>query len=699
MSDVTQPTQQQTPEPTSKYPETVTIKGHVSVDLNQHIDTLRSLIVEIEGTLFVDTHKVALGWINGGPVTMRTANTKAAEPIERRVYYQKVVAWTSDIQDGELVDADGLIEGNHIFPFELQVSSKYPSTVSTEYYSVKYTVSARLMSTVPPPQPILKPTHLDPQNRLHIFSTTSQPLIHIFSTTSQPLTVQRVRGFDNTPTNTITVSNPNPLTTTPDFQNPHLDPTILRHHSDYEYSHQRSLQSRSIVIGTSMDKSISYKADMAAELVAGVTRLGWVDLYLKLDENVECLETVEFCFKQVTSFRVTALKEDPVLHVVKPVKAEIDHRVKIGKYMTLPIARPRQLHPVNNNTAVTKASSPAAPSTTRDRRNGQVFQTAAEQRQQQSASQPQQSNSDLMATSCGLSSCRRSPVPPKPAPVPNTSTYSHKVSNAGTNTPPLRNAAEPNSREDQPTRGRSQHRNHLRDDSDTPSLSPSSSGSNTSSTRSRSVPSPVNRSRSTTLPSDFDRNTPVVDGFDEVHSISDSDTNESEATLSEHSKQQRGKRGKSTARGDSDATLFTNTAVTSEEVKPVPQSSPRPKNNITTDNELLQIVPLQIPSATDSNTSTYHLSLPIPLLPTKKSTCDIFHPSSSMKEVKRSHHVFVKVAYRVRPCDGYLRGSEGKRETQEVWGGFRSQRFLEVQVPVRIVGGRLQRPPIVDSEF
>ncbi|KAJ3207521.1 hypothetical protein HDU82_003634 [Entophlyctis luteolus] len=107
------------------------------------------------GTLTVDTHKLALGWIRGGPASMRSANAKAAEPIHRMVYVKRVRIWPVPASPAELgessfhggIDASfrkkqlcGKLERrvSISLPFAFTISRNCPSSIESEFYKIDY---------------------------------------------------------------------------------------------------------------------------------------------------------------------------------------------------------------------------------------------------------------------------------------------------------------------------------------------------------------------------------------------------------------------------------------------------------------------------------------------------------------------------------------------------------------------------------
>ncbi|KAJ3020125.1 UNVERIFIED_CONTAM: hypothetical protein HDU68_010340 [Siphonaria sp. JEL0065] len=260
---------------------------------------------------------------------MRSANSQAAEKVDRKVYRKTVTVWrreTLDNEDGG--DSVGLL--NSVVPFMIPISEKCPSSVTTDCYSVEYTVNATLFtSTKTMESDSPAPTNSNDTATDETSTHSSTHRLHPLVSESTPLIIQSVRSRD-----------------------------ILE-----------SLLGRVFVHGESMDGlvDVSAKADREEVVMVNDSEVGsigdngvewrYVDLEVtvkgKLD--VDRVESVDAVWKQNTEFRFTALKEDMENRSIIRENGRIEQPRKIGDHAVVHI-------PVNTKTFVVSHSQPPPPS-------------------------------------------------------------------------------------------------------------------------------------------------------------------------------------------------------------------------------------------------------------------------------------------------------------------------------------------------
>ncbi|KAJ3116976.1 hypothetical protein HDU96_008266 [Phlyctochytrium bullatum] len=142
------------------------VEGVAVINLNQEFPDVGHLAMRLEGWLEVDSHKVALGWMGSGAVSMRTTD-RAAEPIKRRLCSH---VFTTELSP----EIEGMKTGEYSVPFSLKLPLQSPASVATEFYSITYTITAAVLPNRIPSQSSIKP----------------------LSHATHPLTVRRVRRQD-----------------------------------------------------------------------------------------------------------------------------------------------------------------------------------------------------------------------------------------------------------------------------------------------------------------------------------------------------------------------------------------------------------------------------------------------------------------------------------------------------------------------
>ncbi|KAJ3342994.1 hypothetical protein HDU83_005839 [Entophlyctis luteolus] len=261
--------------------------------------------VAIVGTLTVDTHKLALGWIRGGPASMRSANAKAAEPIHRMVYVKRVRIWPAPASPADLdessihggIDASSRKEqvcgkferGVSIsLPFVFTISRNCPSSIESEFYKIHYNATA---------------TAFSPGNTLpsEADNTTAAPYPLVSDSVS--LTIVSTRSRCST-----------------------LPWCALQ---------------RKPVIAESFDGLVTAAAECdAAEYLMSTTgtngtgdpdRVAHLHVSVTIGGDVERVDSVSAVFKQRTEFRFTALKEDLENRTVIRERGKVEQTRKIGE--------------------------------------------------------------------------------------------------------------------------------------------------------------------------------------------------------------------------------------------------------------------------------------------------------------------------------------------------------------------------------
>ncbi|KAJ1555595.1 hypothetical protein HK405_015899 [Cladochytrium tenue] len=349
------------------------VKGVVALAVEDTPPPGAVLVVELEGELQVDTHRVALGWIKGGAVAMRSPGARAADPICRSVIHRRVVLANED----ELARR-GL--GKHHFAFSLPLNSRCPASVHTALYSVSYVVRASLvvpgsagMAPSHPPQspassvsPRLRVNQVPPRaagaaNAVDATAaaTKDKQVATMLVTASAPFRLRRVRSFATAPP-----PPPAPPSQAPQYVQHPAAPSTSESVAESPSPHYAAVVR---AYGFSPDALVAFAASAPAELpllldatanAAGTAaatvaeqvgprslavrvRLAW------MPSTVDRILEVSVVLKQSTKFRFVALREDMLTREVTRLNAAVDHCIKIS--------RPVSIHPA--------ASTPARPAT------------------------------------------------------------------------------------------------------------------------------------------------------------------------------------------------------------------------------------------------------------------------------------------------------------------------------------------------
>ncbi|KAJ3116120.1 hypothetical protein HK100_001152 [Physocladia obscura] len=120
------------------------------VEFSVTADFAIKVTITVVGTMFVNSHKLALGWIRGGSAQMRSAKAKAAEPIDQKIYINSVTVWKREV--GILGYDDDTISMTEFYsiPFSITIPEKCPASIVTDFYSVKYTATATVSAIAAP---------------------------------------------------------------------------------------------------------------------------------------------------------------------------------------------------------------------------------------------------------------------------------------------------------------------------------------------------------------------------------------------------------------------------------------------------------------------------------------------------------------------------------------------------------------------
>ncbi|KAI8613125.1 hypothetical protein BC830DRAFT_1170512 [Chytriomyces sp. MP71] len=89
--------------------------------------------VVVTGSLHINTHRLALGWSKGGAAVARSGSSRAAEPVDRKVFSKSVNISMKAIAANEAI-------------FSIALPHQLPSTVQTEWYQIIYTAHARVFA-------------------------------------------------------------------------------------------------------------------------------------------------------------------------------------------------------------------------------------------------------------------------------------------------------------------------------------------------------------------------------------------------------------------------------------------------------------------------------------------------------------------------------------------------------------------------
>ncbi|KAJ3348254.1 hypothetical protein HDU83_001441, partial [Entophlyctis luteolus] len=264
-------------------------------------DTFETLI---SGTLTVDTHKLALGWIRGGPASMRSANAKAAEPIHRMVYVKRVRIWPVPASPAELGESSfhGGIDASFR---KKQLCGKLERRVSISL-PFAFTISRNSFST---------------GNMLPGEQDNTTAALYPLVSDSVSLTIVSTRSR---------------CSTLP----------------------WRALQRNPVsAIGESFDGLVTAAAECdAAEylMYTGGTngtgdpdRVAHLHVSVTIGGDVERVDGVSPVFKQRTEFRFTALKEDLENRTVIHERGKVEQTRKIGEEVKIHV-------PANTRTLVRK---------------------------------------------------------------------------------------------------------------------------------------------------------------------------------------------------------------------------------------------------------------------------------------------------------------------------------------------------------
>ncbi|KAJ3015062.1 UNVERIFIED_CONTAM: hypothetical protein HDU68_012890 [Siphonaria sp. JEL0065] len=304
-------------------------KGSITINAPQGSLVVAQLDVSVIGTVKVDTHKLALSWIKGGATTMRSANSQAAEKVDRKVYSKTVTVWRSESLDSEDGgDSVGLLDG--VIPFMIPISEKCPSSVATDCYSVEYTVKATLFTTtkaiiIDSPATTnsddMTTTTASDASSMHSSTHRLHPLV----SESTPLIVHSVRSRN-----------------------------VLESLLDGVFVHSESMDGFVDVSVKAEKEEVVLVDDSEVErVVESGVEWRYVDLEVTVKGKLDVarVESIDAVWKQNTEFRFTALKEDMENRSIIRENGRIEQPRKVGDHVVVHI-------PVNTKTLLVSHPQP-----------------------------------------------------------------------------------------------------------------------------------------------------------------------------------------------------------------------------------------------------------------------------------------------------------------------------------------------------
>ncbi|KAJ3401190.1 hypothetical protein HDU80_006245 [Chytriomyces hyalinus] len=293
------------------------ISGQVHFTLEEMASSAVQIDVIVTGLLNVNTSKLALGWIKGGAARPRGAASLPAEPISRKVVSRTETIWQRKIRREDDPDADCSL--TEPIPFKIDLSSQSPSSMKTEFYSIEYSVSARVT--------------LRSEDQSHPKSIASRAV---------PFTVSSVRtdascvpdvplqaaldSLDETLQSQVL----HPVTP---FQTPlKLDETSADGSVLVSISRK---EGKEVVLPVSAFSTALFGCLAPHPSLAPAVQYVTLEAHITLTKDVDRIYNVKASLKQKTHFRFVALKEDLVSGSVQQEQARIDQVRQIGEGITI----------------------------------------------------------------------------------------------------------------------------------------------------------------------------------------------------------------------------------------------------------------------------------------------------------------------------------------------------------------------------
>ncbi|KAJ3283293.1 hypothetical protein HDU79_009189 [Rhizoclosmatium sp. JEL0117] len=338
--------QVETPLPASSFttqthspPKPAYLTGTVTVRMLPHLSPqIDQLDICLTGTIKVDTHKLSLGWIKGGPVTMRSANSAAADPVHRRVYYKSVTLWKAAGAGA------GVAVRDDDFEFSVLVGDGCPSSVGAESYRVEYSVQAVMYG---------KGGGGDG------FEVGGRKRQDSVVSCSESVSVGGGSGCKGSRRVPVVVSEA-------------VAVKVLSVRSQEVW--ERGVDGVS-VSGGSLDGLVSVEVGVEREEVLIVSQSSGydgeegvkyvdLDMVVRVKSDVDRVESLDAFWKQNTEFRFTAIKHDLENRTVMREKARVDHPRKLADQVTLHIPISTKTVTPQNTPTISTSSVSATPTST-----------------------------------------------------------------------------------------------------------------------------------------------------------------------------------------------------------------------------------------------------------------------------------------------------------------------------------------------
>ncbi|KAI8839463.1 hypothetical protein BJ741DRAFT_599407 [Chytriomyces cf. hyalinus JEL632] len=293
------------------------ISGQVHFTVEDMASSAVQIDVIVTGLLNVNTSKLALGWIKGGAARPRGAASLPAEPIGRKVVSRSETIWQRKICREDDPDADCSLTES--IPFKIDLSSQSPSSMKTEFYSIEYSVCARVT-----------------------FRSEDQSHPKSIASRAVPFTVSSVR--------TDASSMPDmPLQAALDSLDETLESQVLHPVTPFQtplkldepsadgcvhVSISRK-EGKEVVLPVSAFSTTLFGCLAPHPSLAPPLQYVTLEAYITLTKDVDRIYNVKASLKQKTHFRFVALKEDLVSGSVQQEQARIDQVRQIGEGITI----------------------------------------------------------------------------------------------------------------------------------------------------------------------------------------------------------------------------------------------------------------------------------------------------------------------------------------------------------------------------
>ncbi|KAJ3242425.1 hypothetical protein HDU81_003131 [Chytriomyces hyalinus] len=297
------------------------ICGQVQFTVDEMASSAVQIDVIVTGLLNVNTSKLALGWIKGGAARPRGAASLPAEPISRKVVSRTETIWQRKVRREDDADADCSSDGllAEPIPFKIDLSSQSPSSMKTEFYSIDYSVCARVT--------------LRSEDQSHPKSISSRAV---------PFTVSSVRtdassmpdvplqaaleSLDETLESQV-LHPVTPFQTPLKLEEPSPDGCVLVTISRKE--------GKEVVLPVSAFSTALFGCLAPHPSLAPQVQYVNLEAHITLTKDVDRIYNVKASLKQKTHFRFVALKEDLVGGSVQQEQARIDQVRQIGESITV----------------------------------------------------------------------------------------------------------------------------------------------------------------------------------------------------------------------------------------------------------------------------------------------------------------------------------------------------------------------------